>query len=149
MNGDPFVQQSTQSTLDWRSALQTCFRQKVTLAFETGKQNRMIISKAAIRALNNPTYVQLLMSMDELTLLLLGTEYRYPDSLRVSETEIDPLSQYRQMDLARLMEKAGWRKGYRYTLSAISLDVGGKPALVFQLMNAEISLKIPRLSVSA
>lgn len=109
----------------------------------------MIISKAAIRVLNNPTYVQLLMSMDELTLLLLGTEYRYPDSLRVSETEIDPLSQYRQMDLARLMEKAGWRKGYRYTLSAISLDVGGKPALVFQLMNAEISLKIPRLSVSA
>ena len=126
--------------MDWNSALQTCFRQKATLAFETGKQNRMIISRAAIRALNNPTYVQLLMSMDDLTLLLLGTEYRYHDSLRVSETGIDPLSPYRQMDLARLMGRAGWRKGYRYTVSAITLDICNKPALSFNMLKAEESI---------
>ena len=140
MNGDRFTQQNTQSALDWNSALQTCFRQKVTLAFETGKQSRMIISKAAIRALNNPTYVQLLMSMDDLTILLLGTEYKHPDSLRVSETGIDPLSPYRQMDLARLMGRAGWRKGYRYTVSAITLDICNKPALSFNMLKAEESI---------
>ena len=140
MNRDRFVQQNTQSVLDWNSALQTCFRQKVTLAFETGRQSRMIISRAAIRALDNPTYIQLLMSMDDLTLLLIGTEYQYPDSLRVSETGIDPLNPYRQMDLARLMGRAGWRKGYRYTVSAITLDICNKPALSFNMLKAEESI---------
>ncbi len=44
------------------------------------------------------------MSMDDLTLLLIGTEYLYPDSLRFSETGIDQLSPYRRMDLARLID---------------------------------------------
>ena len=100
----------------------------------------MIISRAAIRALDNPTYVQLLMSMDDLTLLLIGTEYQGPDSLRVSETGIDPLSPYRQMDLARLMERAGWKKGYRYTLNAIILQIGRQPGLCFDLQKAAVNI---------
>ena len=100
----------------------------------------MIISRAAIRALDNPTYVQLLMSMDDLTLLLIGTEYQGPDSLRVSETGIDPLNRYRQLELARLMGRAGWKNGYRYTLDAIILPIGSQAGLCFNMQRAMISL---------
>ncbi len=101
----------------------------------------MIISKAVIRALNNPTYVQLLMSMDDLTILLLGTEFRYPDSLRVSEAGIDQINRYRQIDLARLIERAGWKKGYRYTLSPIILQIGRQPGLCFDLRKAAVKIQ--------
>ena len=140
MNGNLFFQPTSQNALDWESALQNCFRQRVTLSFETGKQNRMIISRAAIRALDNPTYVQLLMSMEDLTLLLIGTEYQGPDSLRVSETGIDPLNRYRQLDLARLMGRAGWKKGYRYTLDAIILPIGRQAGLCFNMERATVCL---------
>lgn len=104
----------------------------------------MILSKSVIRALDNPTYLQLLMSMDDLTILLIGTEFRYPDSLRVSETGIDPLSPNRQMDLARLMERAGWKKGYRYTLNAIILPIGRQPGLCFDLQKAAVNIPAKR-----
>ena len=100
----------------------------------------MIISKAAIRALDNPTYVQLLMSMDDLTLLLIGTEYQGPDSLRVSDSGIDPLNRYRQLELTRLMGRAGWKNGYRYILDAIILPIGRAAGLCFNMQRAIISL---------
>ena len=106
----------------------------------------MIISRAAIRALDNPTYVQLLMSMDDLTLLLIGTEYRSPDSLRVSDTGIDPLNRYRQLDLARLIGKAGWKKGYRYTLDAIILPIGRQAGLCFNMQRAMVSVPMRNLA---
>ena len=106
----------------------------------------MIISKAAIRALDNPTYVQLLMSMEDLTLLLIGTEYWGPDSLRVSETGIDPINPYRQLDLARLMGKAGWKKGYRYTLDAIILPIGSQAGLCFNMKRATVRLPMRNLA---
>ena len=144
MNGGMLSQKTTQSALDWESVLRNFFREKVTLSFETGKQNRMIISKSVIRALDNPTYLQLLMSMDDLTILLIGTEFRYPDSLRISESGIDPISPYRQMDLARLMERAGWKKGYRYTLNAIILPIGRQPGLCFDLQKAAVNIPAKR-----
>ncbi len=104
----------------------------------------MIISRAAIRALDNPTYVQLLMSMDDLTLLLIGTEYRSPDSLRVSDTGIDPLNRYRQRDLARLIGRAGWKKGYRYTLEAIILPIGRQTGLFFNLERATLQISMSK-----
>ena len=146
MNGSVFTQQTTLNALDWESALRNCFRGNITLSFETGKQSRMIISRAAIRALDNPTYVQLLMSMDDLTLLLIGTEYRSPDSLRVSDTGIDPLNRYRQLDLARLIGKAGWKKGYRYTLDAIILPIGRQAGLCFNMQRAMISVPVRNLA---
>lgn len=130
--------------MDWESALRNCFKGNITLSFETGKQSRMIISRAAIRALNNPTYVQLLMSMDDLTLLLIGTEYRSPDSLRVSDTGIDPLNRYRQRDLARLIGRAGWKKGYRYTLEAIILPIGRQTGLFFNLERATLQISMSK-----
>lgn len=142
MNGSVFSQQTTLNALDWESALRNCFRGNITLSFETGKQHRMIISRAAIRALDNPTYVQLLMSMDDLTLLLIGTEYRSPDSLRVSDTGIDPLNRYRQRDLARLIGRAGWKKGYRYTLDAIILPIGRQAGLCFNMQRATVCLPV-------
>ncbi len=93
-----------------------------------------------IRALNNPTYVQLLMSMDDLTLLLIGTEYQGPDSLRVSDTGIDPLNRYRQRDLARLMGRAGRKKGYRHTIDAIILPIGRQAGLCFNMQRATVRL---------
>ena len=140
MNGSSLTPQITQNILDWESTLRNCFRGNITLSFETGNQHRMIISKAAIRALDNPIYVQLLMSMDDLTLLLIGTEYRSPDSLRVSDTGIDPLNRYRQLDLARLIGKAGWKKGYRYTLDAIILPIGRKAGLCFNMQRATVCI---------
>ena len=110
------------------------------MSFEIGKQNRMIISRAAIRALDNPTYVQLLMSMEDLTLLLIGTEYQGPDSLRISDAGIYPLNRYRQLDLARLMGRAGWKNGYRYTLDAIILPIGRQAGLCFNMERATICL---------
>lgn len=130
--------------MDWESALRNCFKGNITLSFETGKQSRMIISRAAIRALDNPTYVQLLMSMDDLTLLLIGTEYRSPDSLRVSDTGIDPLNRYRQRDLARLIGRAGWKKGYRYTLEAIILPIGRQTGLFFNLERATLQISMSK-----
>ena len=140
MNGDVFVRQSIQNASGWESALRNCFRGNITLSFETGNQHRMIISRAAIRALDNPTYVQLLMSMDDLTLLLIGTEYQGPDSLRVSNTGIDPLNRYRQLELARLMGRAGWKNGYRYTLDAIILPIGSQAGLCFNMQRATVCL---------
>ena len=140
MSGDVFARQNIQNNLDWESALRNCFRGNITLSFETGKQHRMIISKAAIRALDNPTYVQLLMSMDDLTLLLIGTEYQGPDSLRVSNTGIDPLNRYRQLELARLIGRAGWKKGYRYTLDAIILPISSQAGLCFNMKRATVCL---------
>ena len=146
MNGSSLTPQITQNNLDWESALRNCFRGNITLSFETGKQSRMIISRAAIRALDNPTYVQLLMNMDDLTLLLIGTEYRSPDSLRVSDTGIDPLNRYRQLDLARLIGKAGWKKGYRYTLDAIILPIGRQAGLCFNMQRAMVSVPMRNLA---
>lgn len=146
MNGSSLTPQITQNNLDWESALRNCFRGNITLSFETGKQSRMIISRAAIRALDNPTYVQLLMNMDDLTLLLIGTEYRSPDSLRVSDTVIDPLNRYRQLDLARLIGKAGWKKGYRYTLDAIILPIGRQAGLCFNMQRAMVSVPMRNLA---
>ena len=142
MNGSSLIPQITQNNLDWESALRNCFRGNITLSFETGKQSRMIISRAAIRALDNPTYVQLLMSMDDLTLLLIGTEYRSPDSLRVSDTGIDPLNRCRQRDLVRLIRRAGWKKGYRYTLDAIILPIGRQAGLCFNMQRTTICLPV-------
>ncbi len=138
MNGDVFARQSTQNNLDWESALRNCFRGNITVSFETGKQHRMIISKAVIRALDNPTYVQLLMDAQNLTLLMIGSVYPAPDSIRVCGIGKEPINQYRQEQLARFLEKAGWRKGYRYTLNAIIIPIGRQPGLCFDLRKVTV-----------
>ena len=138
VNGDVFAQQSTQNNLDWESALRNCFRGNITVSFETGKQHRMIISKAAIRALDNPTYVQLLMDAQNLTLLMIGSVYPAPDSIRVCGIGKEHINQYRQEQLARFLEKAGWRKGYRYTLNAIIIPIGRQPGLCFDLRKVTV-----------
>ena len=142
MNGDVFARRSIQNALGWQDALRNCFRGNITLSFETGKQHRMIVSKAAIQALDNPTYVQLLMNMDDLTILLIGTEYQGPDSLHVRATGIDPLNRYRQLELARLIGRAGWKKGYRYTLDAIILPIGRQAGLCFNMQRATVCLPL-------
>ena len=48
VNGDVFARQNFQNASGWEDALRNCFRGNITLSFETGKQNRMFISKAAI-----------------------------------------------------------------------------------------------------
>ena len=98
----------------------------------------MIISKAAIRALNDPSYIQLLMNTDDLTLLMIGTAYQSPDSIRVCGIGTDPINQNRQELLAGLIARAGWKKGYRYTLSAITLPIGRQPGLCFDLRKAVV-----------
>ena len=120
----------------WKDALQTCFRWNITLSFETGRQNRMIISKAALWALDNPSHIDLLMDVKELTLLMLGTDYQNPASIQISSAGLGPITQERQENLARLIERAGWKKGYRYTVSAITLEMGRKTALCFDLEKA-------------
>ena len=67
----------------------------------------MFISKAAIWALNNPSYVQLLMDAQDLTLLMIGSAYPAPDSIRVCGIGKEPINQYRQEQLARFLEKEG------------------------------------------
>ena len=59
----------------------------------------MFISKAAIWALNNPSYVQLLMDAQDLTLLMIGSAYPAPDSIRVCGIGKEPINQYRQEQL--------------------------------------------------
>ncbi len=138
VNGDVFARQNFQNASDWEDALRNCFRGNITLSFETGKQNRMFISKAAIWALNNPSYVQLLMDAQDLTLLMIGSAYPAPDSIRVCGIGKEPINQYRQEQLARFLEKAGWRKGYRYTLNAITIPIGRQPGLCFDLRKATV-----------
>ena len=135
MNGT-IARPEDKSSLAWEDALKNCFRGNITLSFETGRQNRMIISKAAIWTLNTPTFVDLLIDQRNLSLLLLGTEYQSPYSIRVSGIGSNPLCQHRQQLLASTMDHAGWRKGYRYTISAIILDVADKPALSFDMQRA-------------
>ena len=127
-----------QNTLGWEEALRSCFRGNATLSFETGRQNRMIISKAAIWALNTPTFIDLLIDQKNLSLLLLGTDYENPYSMRIGERGMDPLCQNRQLLLTRAIDRAGWRKGYRYTISAIMLDIADRPALSFDMRRALI-----------
>ena len=128
------------SVSPWEDALRNCFRGNITLSFETGRQNRMIISKAAIWALNTPTFVDLLIDQQNLSLLLLGTEYQGPYSIRVCEIGSNPFCQRRQEMLADTMNSAGWRKGYRYTINAVILDVADKPALSFDMQRALVQV---------
>ena len=50
----------------------------------------------------------------------------------------DPINQNRQELLAGLIARAGWKKGYRYTLSAITLPIGRQPGLCFDLRKAVV-----------
>ena len=135
MNG-MVARQSGQNNSGWKDALQNCFRGNITLSFETGRQNRMIISRAALWALDNPSHIDLLMDVNELTLLMLGTDFPNPASIQVGSTGLGPINQERQENLARLIERAGWKKGYRYTLNAMTLEMGRKTALCFDLEKA-------------
>ena len=96
----------------------------------------MIISRAALWALDNPSHIDLLMDVKELTLLMLGTDYTNPASIHVGDTGLGPINQERQEHLARLIERAGWKKGYRYTRNAMMLDMGRRTALCFDLEKA-------------
>ncbi len=138
MSINAFTQHGLQNASGWADALKNCFKGDITLSFETGKQNRMIISNAAIRALNNPAYVQLLMDSQDMTLLLIGATYPTPDSIRVCEIGKKPINQYRQEQLACFLNKAGWKKGYRYTITAIMIPIGRQPGLCFDLRKAAV-----------
>ena len=59
----------------WEEALKLCFRPEITISFITGKQNVIIFTKTAISALDNPSYMQLLINAEDLTLLLVGADY--------------------------------------------------------------------------
>ena len=142
VNGDVFARQNFQNASGWEDALRNCFRGNITLSFETGKQNRMFISKAAIWALNNPSYIDLLMSSQDLTLLMLGANYPSPGTIRISETGIGPIQQARQEYLARMIDRVGWKKGYRYTFSAIIIPINRKPGLCFDMLSAEVRLPV-------
>ena len=96
----------------------------------------IIFTKAAINALNNPSYMQLLINPEDLSLLLIGSDYQSPDSIRVSDIGKSPINQARQKMLAWAIDRAGWKKGYRYTVSAITLDVANRPALHFDMRKA-------------
>jgi len=130
----------------WADALKLCFRQEITMSFVTGRQNIMIFSRAALNALDNPSHVQLLINLADLTLLLLGTEYPTPDSMQVCRIGKDPINQHRQELLSKTMDLAGWRKGYRYTVSAIVLDVANRPALCFNMRKAV--MRIPAMKTA-
>ena len=120
----------------WREGLQKCFlnRDKVTLTFEMGRHNRMIISKAAVQALGNPRYASLLVNPHDRSLLLMGTTYPSPDCIHLGRNG-PPMNKCRQELITRLISLTGWKNGYRYTLSAIVLDIAGNPALSFHLRN--------------
>ena len=130
----------------WEEALKLCFRQEITISFITGKQNVIIFTKAAISALDNPSYMQLLINAEDLTLLLVGADYPSPDSIRISDIGKSPISQERQERLAWAIDRAGWKKGYRYTVSAIVLDVAHRPALCFNMRKAV--MRIPAMKMA-
>lgn len=133
-------------TPGWEEALKLCFRQEITISFITGKQNVILFTKAAINALNNPSYMQLLINTEDLSLLLIGSDYQSPDSIRVSDIGKSPINQARQRMLAWAIDRAGWKKGYRYTVSAIILDVANRPALHFCMRNAV--MRIPAMKTA-
>ena len=142
MNRDVYARQDFQNASGWEDALRNCFRGNITLSFETGRQNRMIISRAALWALDNPSYIDLLMSAKDLTLLMLGANYPSPGLIRIGEKGIGPIQQARQEHLARLIERAGWKKGYRYVLSAIIIPINKKPGLCFDMLKAEVRIPV-------
>ena len=51
----------------------------------------IIFTKAAINDLNNPSYMQLLINTEDLSLLLIGSDYQSPDSIRVSDIGKSPI----------------------------------------------------------
>jgi len=130
----------------WEEALKLCFRQEITISFITGKQNVIIFTKTAINALNNPSYMQLLINTEDLSLLLIGADYQSPDSIRVCNIGKEPLNQQRQELLAWAIDRAGWKKGYRYTVSAITLDVANRPALHFDMRKAV--MRVPAMKTA-
>lgn len=142
MNRDVYARQDFQNASGWEDALRNCFRGDITLSFEPGRQNRMIISRAALWALDNPSYIDLLMSAQDLTLLMLGSNYPSPGTIRIGETGIGPIQQARQEYLARLIDRAGWKKGYRYTLDAIILPIGRQAGLCFNMQRATVYLSM-------
>ena len=133
-------------TPGWEEALKLCFRQEITISFITGKQNVIIFTKTAINALNNPSYMQLLINTEDLSFLLIGADYQSPDSIRVCDIGKEPLNQQRQELLAWAIDRAGWKKGYRYTVSAITLDVANRPALHFDMRKAV--MRVPAMKTA-
>ena len=130
----------------WEEALKLCFRQEINISFITGKQTVIIFTKAAINALNNPSYMQLLINTEDLSLLLIGADYQSPDSIRVCDIGREPLNQQRQELLTWAMDRAGWKKGYRYTVSAITLDAANRPALHFDMRKAV--MRVPAMKTA-
>ena len=82
---------------------------------------------------DDSSYVHILINPKQLSLLMIGTQYPSPDCIQVRGTGKMPINHCRQQMLARVMEMAGWKIGYRYTVEAKTLPIAGKPALCFYL----------------
>ncbi len=127
-------------TPDLDTIARAYFKKPITISFEIGKQNRMIISKDAIRAMGDPRYVQVLINPKHMTLLVMGTKYESPDCIQVRGAGKMPINRCRQELITRLIELAGWKNGHRYTIEARTLPIGKDPALCFDLKKAAVTI---------
>ena len=66
-------------------------------------------------------------------LMLMGSNIKVPNCIELRT---------RQRDLARLIGRAGWKKGYRYTLDAIILPIGRQAGLCFNMQRATVCLPV-------
>ena len=108
------------------------------------------LSEATRRSNSAATQLELLHAQSEARRELLSDSERelgsVTDSIRVCGIGKEPINQYRQEQLARFLEKAGWRKGYRYTLNAITIPIGRQPGLCFEMRKATEYLPVRNIS---
>ena len=104
---------------------------RIAIAFEDRKGGRIQVSEAALNALKNPMYGLVLINPKRHQLMLMGSNIKVPNCIELWT---------RQRDLARLIGRAGWKKGYRYTIDAIILPISSQAGLCFNMKRATVCL---------
>ena len=118
--------------------------ERITVTFYTGKENRLQFSSAALKAMGNPTYAQVLINPKTHQMLLMGTNEKRPNCILLQHRWAKhkngkiPCNGF----IERLSSIMGWEPGCRYmafgTLTQTK-PVSSQPVLGFNLDECYIS----------
>lgn len=118
--------------------------ERITVTFYTGKENRLQFSSAALNAMGNPTYAQVLINPKTHQMLLMGTNEKRPNCILLQHRWAKhkngkiPCNGF----IERLSSIMGWEPGCRYMVFGNltqTKPVSSQPVLGFNLDECYIS----------
>jgi hypothetical protein len=118
--------------------------ERITVTFYTGKENCLQLSSAALNAMGNPTYAQVLINPKTHQMLLMGTNEKRPNCILLQHRWAKhkngkiPCNGF----IERLSSIMGWNPGCRYMVFGNltqTKPVSSQPVLGFNLDECYIS----------